>query len=180
MKMSHEPVWRLGSQTSRGASPAPVREERTCRRSSRPWGSRARGVLVALAVLRLAHADRAPHAPDGPGSGPVGRQRGDSYISGEAGRWAGNRTRARRTSSARLHAYYDNAQHAERSRCCHPPSAESTSGGVNGITWPCSGAKAAIGLDSAAEASGKARRWRCTVLAGWRRHRRGLRAEQAT
>ena len=60
-----------------------------------------------------------PALADGPGSGtPYVVTVGDSYISGEAGRWAGSSNNSEAPADALgAHAYHDNASHtAERSR----------------------------------------------------------------
>jgi hypothetical protein len=75
---------------------------------------------------------------------------GDSYISGEAGRWAGNSNYGSwRTDALGDTAYLDNAQHnAEQVPLCHrSASAEayininSAAGEVAGVNFACSGAK---------------------------------------
>jgi hypothetical protein len=94
-----------------------------------------------------------PAAADGPGVGAPGVVTlGDSAISGEAGRWAGNSN----GSSSSIDAlgstgYYDNASNtAETISGCHrSKSAEAfVGGGVNGANFACSGAKAASALGS--------------------------------
>jgi hypothetical protein len=97
---------------------------------------------AALAVAGLA----VPALADGPGVGtPWVVTVGDSYISGEAGRWAGN------TNDGEVYidaggsaAYFDNASHtAETITRCHRSSAAEAyvGGGVNGYNLACSGAK---------------------------------------
>lgn len=94
-----------------------------------------------------------PAAADGPGSGsPWVVSVGDSYISGEAGRWAGNTN----TSESEIDAlgptaYYDNSSNtAETIPGCHrSKSAEIyLGGGVNGANLACSGAKTSTFTDS--------------------------------
>jgi len=92
--------------------------------------------LVALA--RSADAD-------GPGSGaPWVVSLGDSAISGEAGRWAGNTNQdSSEIDALGSTAYYDNAaNNAEQIPGCHrSKSAEIyIGGGVNGLNLACSGA----------------------------------------
>ncbi|WP_378226949.1 SGNH/GDSL hydrolase family protein [Angustibacter luteus] len=78
---------------------------------------------------------------------------GDSYISGEAGRWAG----ASNASSSRADAlgptaYYDNASGTAETipKCHRSASAEAyLGGGVNGVNLACSGAETATYTDSA-------------------------------
>ncbi len=97
-----------------------------------------------LAVL----TPTAPAAADGPGSGtPWVVTLGDSYISGEAGRWAGSSN----DSSARADAlgptaYYDNPSGTGETidRCHRSQSAEAyIGGGVSGLNLACSGARTA-------------------------------------
>ncbi len=83
---------------------------------------------------------------DGPGEGTSWVVTlGDSYISGEAGRWAGNTNESSsKTDALGESAYYDNAGHtAELISGCHrSQSAEAyIGGGVNGDNLACSGAK---------------------------------------
>lgn len=126
------------------------------------------GALALLAPALVAVAP--PAAADGPGSGtPWFVTLGDSYISGEAGRWAGSSN----SSSARADAlgstaYFDNATGTgETINRCHRSRAAQAyvGGGVNGLNLACSGAKAAThttsegyfkpGLDFYADGTGK-------------------------
>jgi hypothetical protein len=70
---------------------------------------------------------------------------GDSYISGEAGRWAGSSNSSSSYADALgPTAYYDNASHTAETinRCHRSGSAEIyLGGGVNGLNLACSGAK---------------------------------------
>jgi hypothetical protein len=96
------------------------------------------GVLVALAGQ--------PAGADGPGVGtPWVVSVGDSAISGEAGRWAGNTNNSSSSIDALgPTAYYDNAANtAETIPGCHrSKSAEiKIGGGVNSMNLACSGAK---------------------------------------
>src|SRR6476469_650563 len=95
----------------------------------------------------------APAAADGPSGGaPWVVTVGDSYISGEAGRWAG----AYNASSSRADAlgptaYYDNASRTAESipKCHRSASAEAyLGGGVNGLNLACSGAETSTYTDS--------------------------------
>jgi hypothetical protein len=105
----------------------------------------AAALLVSLASLLVwIHPSLA--RADGPGNGsPWVASLGDSYISGEAGRWAGNTNE----SSSKIDAlgstaYYDNSTHtAELIAGCHrSASAEVYIGaGVSGENLACSGAK---------------------------------------
>src|SRR3954468_13992995 len=109
---------------------------------------RATGVLGALALAALASTSLAAPAAraDGPGVGtPWVASVGDSYISGEAGRWAGNTNNSSSTIDALgPSAYYDNATNtAESISGCHrSKSAEiHIGGGVSSKNLACSGAK---------------------------------------
>ncbi|GAB3765540.1 hypothetical protein FB382_002087 [Nocardioides ginsengisegetis] len=95
------------------------------------------GFLVALTAA-------APAQADGPGVGsPWVVTVGDSYISGEAGRWAGSSN----TSSAYADAlgstaYYDNGTSETIERCHRSKSAEAyIGGGVSGMNLACSGSQ---------------------------------------
>ena len=72
--------------------------------------SHRRAGAAFVAALCLAGLAPAAHA-DGPGSGtPTIATLGDSYISGEAGRWAGNSNGSSSSTDALgSSAYYDNA-----------------------------------------------------------------------
>ena len=115
------------------------------------------GVVVATtigAVLTfVAAAPPAAAATSGPGVGtPYVASLGDSYISGEAGRWAGNTNQ----SSSEIDAlgptaYFDNATGtAEQISGCHrSKSAEiQIGGGVGSVNLACSGAKTSTFFDS--------------------------------
>src|SRR5258708_35592115 len=98
------------------------------------------GAGGGLASLTPAHAD-------GPGAGtPWVVTVGDSYISGEAGRWAGNtNTGEQYIDALGPTAYDDNASNtAEQITPCHRShSAEAyLRNGINGINLACSRAKA--------------------------------------
>jgi hypothetical protein len=107
--------------------------------------ARRLGVLAVIAVLgALAMQVRTAHA-DGPGVGaPWVASVGDSYISGEAGRWAGNSNQGSSWIDALgSTAYYDNATNsAEQISGCHRSKSAEVyiGGGVNGVTLACSGA----------------------------------------
>ena len=110
-------------------------------------------VAAALAAASLATA--APGVPgggvvhaDGPGAGaPWVVSLGDSYISGEAGRWAGNSNNSSSSVDAGgPTAYYDNATAtAEQINRCHRSTAAEIhiGGGVSSLNLACSGAKTA-------------------------------------
>lgn len=119
-------------------------------RSSTARGGSRMALLAAVAMaaaLALWLAGMAPVAhADGPGAGtPWTVSLGDSYISGEAGRWAGNTNMSSSTIDALgSSAYYDNASGTGESiKGCHrSKSAEVYIGkGVNGMNLACSGAK---------------------------------------
>jgi len=111
------------------------------------FAARRRVALLAIALAAIASMAwvRAARA-DGPGVGTASvASLGDSYISGEAGRWAGN-TNEESTWIDALGstAYDDNETHtAEKIADCHRSlSAEIyLGGGLNSINLACSGAK---------------------------------------
>jgi hypothetical protein len=109
-----------------------------------PLLAAAAALVLAVATLVLWSAPAA-HA-DGPSGGaPWVVSVGDSYISGEAGRWAGNSD----SSESLIDAggpttYFDNAGHTAETipRCHRSSSAEIYLGnGVNGENLACSGAE---------------------------------------
>ena len=110
----------------------------------------ATSVLVGLAVTTSGPAAGAgvPRALAGPGYVVTV---GDSYISGEAGRWAGNTNSGEsRHDALGADAYFDNAtKTAEQINRCHrSESAEAhIGGGVPSLNLACSGAKAATYFD---------------------------------
>jgi hypothetical protein len=109
-------------------------------------------LTLAAAVLTIVGMGPAARA-DGPGGGtPWIVSVGDSYISGEAGRWAGNSDAGESYVDALgPTAYFDNADHtAEQiSRCHRSASAEVyIGGGVNGLDLACSGARTSTFTDS--------------------------------
>jgi hypothetical protein len=126
--------------------------------------------LGALAILGSIGVATAPSSADGPGAGgPWIVTVGDSAISGEAGRWAGNTNGASANVDAGgADAYFDNATRtAEQIPGCHrSEAAEAHIGdGVNSLNLACSGAQTAThvgssgdfkpGLDFYADASGR-------------------------
>ena len=112
----------------------------------RPFRRSLAAALAAAAVSALVLvATPAAHA-DGPGVGnPWVVSIGDSYISGEAGRWAGNSDASESYVDALgSTAYYDNATNTAETinRCHRSHSAEIYLGGnVNGLNLACSGAQ---------------------------------------
>lgn len=107
------------------------------------------GVTVTSSLLL---APPAAHA-DGPGSGtPWVVSVGDSYISGEAGRWAGSsNSSSSRADALGSTAYYDNASGTGEAieRCHRSRSAEiHIGGGVNSLNLACSGAETSTSTGS--------------------------------
>jgi hypothetical protein len=104
---------------------------------------------VAAASLALCLGSLAPTArADGPGSGsPWTASVGDSFISGEAGRWAGNTNESSsKTDALGSTAYDDNAAgNGELISGCHRSKSAEVyiGGGVSGENLACSGAKTA-------------------------------------
>jgi hypothetical protein len=103
---------------------------------------------AVFGALVLAGAIGVPAAQaDGPGVGtPNVVIVGDSYISGEAGRWAGNASSESYVDALGSTAYYDNAANTGESipGCHRSKSNESAiGGGVVGKNLACSGAKTA-------------------------------------
>jgi hypothetical protein len=106
-------------------------------------------VAAVLTMVGMGPEARA----DGPGGGtPWVVSVGDSYISGEAGRWAGNSNASESYVDALgPRAYDDNAGHtAEQiTRCHRSASAEiHIGGGVNSLNLACSGARTTTYTDS--------------------------------
>jgi hypothetical protein len=118
--------------------------------------SRRTRPLAALATLGLAAGlvttvGASPARADGPGVGsPWLVSVGDSYISGEAGRWAGNSNNGESYIDALgSTAYFDNASHTAEviNRCHRSAAAEVYTGVVNGMNLACSGAKTSTFTD---------------------------------
>jgi hypothetical protein len=106
------------------------------------------GVLAVIAVLAALAVHSSAARADGPGSGaPWVATVGDSYISGEAGRWAGNSNAGSGGIDALgSTAYYDNGSNSgEAIAGCHRSKSAEVfiGGGVNGVNLACSGAKTA-------------------------------------
>ncbi len=111
------------------------------------------GVLSLLVAGLVVIASTGPAQADGPGVGaPWVVTVGDSYISGEAGRWAGSSNKSTSYADALgSSAYYDNASHTAESinRCHRSGAAEAyLGGGVQGLNLACSGAKTSTYTDS--------------------------------
>ena len=109
-----------------------------------------RRVLVAVAMLTgtvvvPVAASSTTVMADGPGVGaPWVVSLGDSYISGEGGRWAGNSNSSSGSVDAGgAAAYYDNGGTSETINRCHRSTAAEIhiGGGVNSLNLACSGAK---------------------------------------
>src|SRR4029450_5128294 len=101
---------------------------------------------LALSAARLAPVGAGTAAADGPGVGaPWIVSVGDSAISGEAGRWAGNTNNSPSlTDAGGPTPYYDNTGNpAETIPGCHRSKAAQIhiGGGVNSENLACSGAK---------------------------------------
>lgn len=114
------------------------------------FGRRARRLRVAVASLLVAApvvtgAATSPVSADGPGSGPAWVvSLGDSAISGEAGRWAGNtNTSYTAVDALGADAYFDNATRtAEQIPGCHRSESAAIHIGVaNSLNLACSGAQ---------------------------------------
>ena len=106
---------------------------------------RVLGLTAAGALVLSFGALVAPAHADGPGVGsPWVITLGDSYISGEAGRWAGNTNNGEQYHDALgSTAYFDNANHSAEQivRCHRSASDEAYVGTVSGYNLACSGAK---------------------------------------
>ena len=117
---------------------------------------RATVIAAVAAATSIAVPAAAPFvdtvAADGPGVGtPWVVSLGDSYISGEGGRWAGNSNSSSSSVDAGgAAAYYDNGGVAETINRCHRSTAAEVhvGGGVNSLNLACSGARTATFTDS--------------------------------
>ncbi|MFN8193081.1 MAG: hypothetical protein U0R80_02230 [Nocardioidaceae bacterium] len=101
--------------------------------------------LGVLGTAGAAHADG-----PGVGAGWVVTV-GDSYISGEAGRWAGNTNGSSSVIDALgPTAYFDNATNTAETinRCHRSKAAEAYVGNLNGLNLACSGARTTTYTDS--------------------------------
>ncbi len=133
---------------------------RSSHRSFRHRSLRHRSLRILLAFTTVASlgtagvtAGAGPALADGPGSGaPWVVSVGDSYISGEAGRWAGNSNQGESRIDALGPSAYDDdpANTAELINRCHrSKSAEVYLGGaVHGEDLACSGATTSTHFDS--------------------------------
>jgi len=120
------------------------------RTSARPRRVGPTQTLIGALSLAFVGASlvAAPAEADGPGSGaPWVVSVGDSYISGEAGRWAGSsNSKSGWADALGGSAYFDNSSNnAEQITRCHRSKSAETyiGGGVNGLNLACSGSKAA-------------------------------------
>ncbi|HUA74373.1 MAG TPA: hypothetical protein VL988_06420 [Solirubrobacteraceae bacterium] len=112
------------------------------RRELALWAAALALAALAWSAVSLTSVARA----DGPGSGsPWVTSLGDSFISGEAGRWAGNTDESSsKTDALGSTAYYDNAGGTGESiKGCHRSKSAEVyiGGGVSGMNLACSGAK---------------------------------------
>ncbi len=103
-------------------------------------------VSVAFAVMAAAALQVAPAAADGPGVGtPAVVSIGDSAISGEAGRWAGNTNGSPGNVDALGSTAYADAGSAEAIHGCHRSKASEIAiviaGNVASANLACSGAR---------------------------------------
>ncbi len=98
----------------------------------------------AAATLLVMGALAPPAHADGPGSGsPWTVSVGDSYISGEAGRWAGSTNESSSWVDALGSTAYDDNGSSEAIAHCHRSKSAEVyiGGGVSGENLACSGAK---------------------------------------
>ncbi|MCW3017697.1 MAG: hypothetical protein JWN10_5 [Solirubrobacterales bacterium] len=96
--------------------------------------------MLAYSLSSLAGVARA----EGPGNGtPYTVSLGDSYISGEAGRWAGNTNESSSKIDALGSSAYDDNGSSEAIEGCHRSKSAEVyiGGGVDGENLACSGAK---------------------------------------
>ena len=96
--------------------------------------------MLAYSLTSLAGVARA----EGPGNGtPYTVSLGDSYISGEAGRWAGNTNESSSKIDALGSSAYDDNGSSEAIEGCHRSKSAEVyiGGGVDGENLACSGAK---------------------------------------
>jgi hypothetical protein len=106
--------------------------------------ARRRGVLVGMAVATAVAALPAAAGADGPGVGtPTVVTLGDSAISGEAGRWAGNTNNSSANVDALGAGAYHDVPGAESIPGCHRSQSAQAhiGGGVTSANFACSGAQ---------------------------------------
>lgn len=113
--------------------------------------------LLFLSMVSTPLIAMSPARADGPGSGaPWIVSIGDSYISGEAGRWAGNSNSSSSSVDAGgPGAYFDNGGTSETINGCHRSSAAEIHIGtandgsvVNSVNLACSGARTTTTVNS--------------------------------
>ena len=108
-------------------------------------------LALSLSALLAVLVAPTPARADGPGVGtPWVVTLGDSYISGEAGRWAGSSNdSSSRADALGPTAYFDNGSSETIDRCHRSKSAEAyIGGGVSGLNLACSGARTTTYTDS--------------------------------
>jgi hypothetical protein len=128
-----------------------------------------RAVRAVLVVSVIVLGPAPPALADGPGVGtPTVVTLGDSAISGEAGRWAGNTNNSPSNVDALGSTAYWDTPTGEAIRGCHRSKAAQAyiGGGVNGLNLACSGARTSTtgtgsgqdfkpGIDFYTDASGR-------------------------
>lgn len=138
-------------------------------RSTRPRMRAVIATALTAATVVFAAASPTPATADGPAVGAAWAvSLGDSYISGEGGRWAGNsNVSPNYTDALGPTAYFDNAgNNGETIERCHRSKAAEIhiGGGVNSANLGCSGAKVATdasgqyfkpGVDFYSDANGR-------------------------
>ena len=126
--------------------------------------SRLRAAVLVAAAMAIAYSGVA--RADGPGVGPAAvAALGDSAISGEAGRWAGNtNSSSSRVDALGATAYHDVAGREAISGCHRSKAAEvHIGGGVPTVNLACSGARTSTsvgdtfkpGIDFYSDSSGR-------------------------
>jgi hypothetical protein len=107
-----------------------------------------RAVRALLVVCGVVLGLAPPALADGPGVGtPTVVTLGDSAISGEAGRWAGNTNRSSSKADALGSTAYWDTPSGEAIRGCHRSKAAQAhiGGGVKSLNLACSGARTSTG-----------------------------------
>ncbi|CAN7448150.1 hypothetical protein [Arthrobacter sp. LjRoot14] len=120
--------------------------------TARRWRWATRALVAAIASAATVSAVIAPPAH----AAPVGGDEwvvsvGDSYISGEAGRWAGNSSDPGQTDALGDAAYLDAGQSESTAGCHRSSSAEIRIGQAQSANLACSGAKTATSWNSSGE-----------------------------
>lgn len=110
---------------------------------------RSAAALAAASALALGSLGLAVPAQAAPPSGASWVvSMGDSYISGEGGRWAGNSSKAAQVDALGSGAYLDGGDRETTERCHRSTSAEVKIGVANALNLACSGAKTATYTNS--------------------------------